>query len=134
MESDDDWVHYVGNLNNFSASFHCMYFFNIVRRHSIFIFNTKRSISSFFLRSVAEKFESLSEVWLFWSPSHWNACAQFKLEHCTAPPHKALSSEFSLGYASVQNLRLQVNGYSCDFHTIYYLVYAIMGSENFYFT
>ena len=52
-----------------------MCFFNIVRHHNIFIFNTKWPISSFFLWSVAKKFESLSEVWLFWSPSHWNACA-----------------------------------------------------------
>ena len=58
-----------------------MYFFNIVRHHIIFIFNTKWPISRFFWWSVAKKFESLSEVWLFWSPSHWNACAHFKLEH-----------------------------------------------------
>ena len=37
---DDNYVHYVGNLNNMSASFYCMYFFNIVRHHIIFIFNT----------------------------------------------------------------------------------------------
>ena len=37
-----------GNLNNFSASCYCMYFFNIVRHHIIFIFNTKRPISGFF--------------------------------------------------------------------------------------
>ena len=55
-------MHYVGNLNNFSASFCCMYFFNIVRNHVIFIFNTKQPISSFFFESVAKKFESLSEV------------------------------------------------------------------------
>ncbi len=29
-----------------------------------------------------KKVENLSEVWLFWSPSHRNACAHFKLEHC----------------------------------------------------
>jgi hypothetical protein len=48
LELDDNSVHYIGNLNNFSASFYCMYFFNIVRHHVIFIFNTKRPISRFF--------------------------------------------------------------------------------------
>ena len=33
LELHDDWVHYVGNLNNFSASFYCMYFVKIVRHH-----------------------------------------------------------------------------------------------------
>ena len=54
-------LHYVGNLNNFSAPFYCMYFFNVVRHHVIFIFNTKRPISSFF-KMCCKKFESLSEV------------------------------------------------------------------------
>ena len=49
LELDDDKVHNVENLNNSSASFYCMYFFNIVRHHVIFIFNTKRPILSFFL-------------------------------------------------------------------------------------
>jgi hypothetical protein len=52
-------VHYVGNLNNFSGSFYCVYFFNIVRHHIIFIFNTKRPISSFFLVKCCKK------VWKF---------------------------------------------------------------------
>ena len=46
LELDDTYD--VGNLNNFSASFYCMYFFNIVRHHIIFIFNTKQPISSFY--------------------------------------------------------------------------------------
>jgi hypothetical protein len=37
-------------LNNFSASFYCMCFFNIVTRHVIFIFNTKWPISSFLVK------------------------------------------------------------------------------------
>jgi hypothetical protein len=72
-----------------------MYFFNIVRHQFIFRFNTKRPTSSFFCEVFHKKFESLSEVWLFWSPSHWNACAHFKLEHwynivtslLDSPPH-----------------------------------------------
>ena len=80
-ESDDDEVHYVVNLNNYRASFYCMYFFNIVRHHIIFISNTKRPISSLFFSEVLQK-KVLSEVSLFQSPSHWNACAHFKLEHC----------------------------------------------------
>ena len=40
LELGDNEVHYVGNLNKFGASFHCMYFFNIVRHHIILIFNT----------------------------------------------------------------------------------------------
>ena len=56
LELDDDWVHYIRNLDNFSASFYYMYFFNIVRDHITFIFNTKRPISSFFFSwSVAKK-------------------------------------------------------------------------------
>ena len=59
-----------------------MFFFNIARHHIIVIFNAKRPISSFFLWSgVFEMLESLSEVWLVWSPAYWNACAHFKLEH-----------------------------------------------------
>ena len=46
LELDDDDVQYVGNLNNISASFYCMHFFNIVRHHIISIFNTKRPISN----------------------------------------------------------------------------------------
>ena len=46
LELDDDQAHYVGNLNNFSASFYCMYFFNIVRHHIVFIINTNRPIPS----------------------------------------------------------------------------------------
>ena len=45
---DDDQVHFVRNLNSFSASCYCMHVFNIVRRHIGLIFNTKRPISSFF--------------------------------------------------------------------------------------
>ena len=30
LKLDDDYVHYLGNVNNFSASFYCMYFFKIV--------------------------------------------------------------------------------------------------------
>ena len=58
-----------------------MYFLNTVRHH--IIFSTKRPLSSFFVVVVkcCKKFESLTEAWLFWSPSHWNACAHFKLEH-----------------------------------------------------
>ena len=54
-------------LYNLSASFYCVYFFNIVRHHIIFIFNTERPIPSplFWGWSVATKFESLSEMWLF---------------------------------------------------------------------
>ena len=38
-------VHYESrNLKYFSASFYCMYSFNIVRHHIIFIFNTKGPI------------------------------------------------------------------------------------------
>ena len=44
LELDNDYVHYVENLNHFSASFYCMYIFNIVRHHIIYIFNTKRPI------------------------------------------------------------------------------------------
>ena len=55
LELDDDEIHYVGNLNNISTSFYCMYFFNIVRHHIIFIFNTKRPISSCFLCEVLQK-------------------------------------------------------------------------------
>ena len=62
LELDDYQVYYVGNLNNFSASFYCMYVFNIVRYHIILIFNTKWSISSFFCEVLQKKFESLSEV------------------------------------------------------------------------
>ena len=87
LELDDDQAHYVGNLNNLSTSFQCMYFFNIVRHHIIFIFNTKWPISSCFFGEVLQKtLESLSEVWFFRSPSHWNACAHFKVEHCWQPP------------------------------------------------
>ena len=46
------------NLINLSASVYCMYFFNIVRHHIIFIFNTKQPTWSFLL----------SEVWLFLKP------------------------------------------------------------------
>ena len=49
LELVDTSVHYVGNLTNFSASFHCMYFLNIARHHIIFIFNAERPISRFFL-------------------------------------------------------------------------------------
>ena len=42
-------MHYVGNLNNFSASFYRMYYFNIVRHHLILIFDTKWPISSVFI-------------------------------------------------------------------------------------
>ena len=48
LELDDDYMHYARNLNNFSASSHCTYFFNIVRHHIIFIFNAKWPISSFY--------------------------------------------------------------------------------------
>jgi hypothetical protein len=48
LELDDDQVHYIENLNNFNASFYCMHFFNIVRHHIIFTFNTKMPISSSF--------------------------------------------------------------------------------------
>ena len=88
LELDDDQVHYVGRFppNNISASFYCMYFFNIVRHHISFKFSTNRPISSLlFWWSVAKKLESLSEVRLFWSLSHWNACAHFKLEHWPVP-------------------------------------------------
>ena len=55
LELDDEEVHYVGNLNDSSASFFCMYFFNIVRQHVIFIFNTKQPISSsFFVKCCKE--------------------------------------------------------------------------------
>jgi hypothetical protein len=85
LELDDDQVHYVRNRNYFSASFYCTCFFNIVRHHVIFIFNTKQPKSSFsFSGEVLQKnIENLSEVWLFGSPSHWTACAHFKLEHCS---------------------------------------------------
>ena len=59
LELNDDQVHYAGNLNNLSASFYCMYFFNTVRHHIIFIFNTKWPISSFLWWSIAKK------VWEF---------------------------------------------------------------------
>ena len=48
LELDDESMHYIGNLSNFSASFYCMYYFNIVRHHIVFIFNTNWPISSFF--------------------------------------------------------------------------------------
>ena len=44
LELDDDLVHYVGNLNSFSASFYCIYNFNtVLRHHIIFIFQYKTS-------------------------------------------------------------------------------------------
>ena len=45
-----------------------------------------------------QKFESLSEVRLFWSPWHWNACAHFKLEHCTWCPN--VGAKFRSQYLS----------------------------------
>ena len=62
LELDDDKVHYVGNQNNFSAPFSCMYFFSIVRHCVILIFNTKRPISSFSLSSVAKDVRSSSRA------------------------------------------------------------------------
>ena len=56
-------MHYVGNLNNFTTSFYYMYFFNIVRRHIIFIVNTKRPISFLFIFIFGEVLQNrLSEV------------------------------------------------------------------------
>ena len=47
MELDDEGMHYVGNLSKFLEHFFiCMYFFDIVRHRIIFVFNTKRPISS----------------------------------------------------------------------------------------
>ena len=48
LELDDSSVHYVENLNNISALFYCVYFFNIARHHITFIVNTKRPILSYF--------------------------------------------------------------------------------------
>ena len=70
--------HYVGNLNNLTASFYCMYYFNIGRHHIIFIYNTKRPTSRVLGLEFAKMSEK-SEVWIFWSPSHWNACTHCKL-------------------------------------------------------
>ena len=101
LELDDDLMHYVENLNNFSTSFYCIYFFNTMRHHIIFIFNTKQPISSFFFWwSVAKK------VWKFeWSviilkcmctlytwTLVWRSAA---CHHCKS--HVLLSLPFSLG-------------------------------------
>ena len=39
----------------------------------------------FLVKCCKKRFESVSEVWLFWRASHWNACAHFKLEHLPGP-------------------------------------------------
>ena len=68
-ELDHNQMHYVGSLNNSSASFYCMYFFNIVRHHiyHLHIQYKSANIKLFFLsRSVAKK--SLSEVWFNLKP------------------------------------------------------------------
>ena len=49
LDLDDDQMHYIGNLNKFSASFCSMYVFNIARYHIIFILNTNTvNVKSFF--------------------------------------------------------------------------------------
>jgi hypothetical protein len=53
------------DLNNLSASFCCVYFFDIVRHHIIVsLFNTKRPIQSrvFFWKVLPKSLESLREV------------------------------------------------------------------------
>jgi len=51
--------------NKFSASFYCMYFFNTVRHHIIFIFNTKRPISSsFYFLFVFKVLQKGLRVWV----------------------------------------------------------------------
>ena len=68
-----------------------------------------------FLLSVSKKFESLSEVWLFWSPSHWNACAHFKFEHCVGLQwHKRL--RFSGGARFAHFILSPSWGYEIQIH------------------
>ena len=63
LELDDDQVRYVGNLNNFSASFCCMYFCNTMRHEIIFIFNTNGQYQVFFFTV-----KCWQKVWKFeWS-------------------------------------------------------------------
>ena len=55
-------LHYIRNLDNLSDHFSCMYFFNVARHHIVFIFNTKRPISSVFFLVKCSIQKSLSEV------------------------------------------------------------------------
>ena len=58
LELDDDEVQYAWNLNNFSASFYCIYSFNIVRQSYDFHIQYKTANLKFlFWWSVAKKFE-----------------------------------------------------------------------------
>ena len=54
-------MHCVGNLNNLSVSFYCMYFFNVVRHHIIFIYNTKQPIS---VLTFCEVLQKKLKVWV----------------------------------------------------------------------
>ena len=87
LELDDDEVHYVGNLNNFSASFYYMYFFNIVKPSYYFHIQYKTANIKFFLLVTCCKI-----VWKFeWSvfilkPFTLTCMCTFQTGTLIAPP------------------------------------------------
>ena len=83
LELDDDKVHYVGNLNNFSASVFCMYFFNIARHHITFMFNANRPIY---------------QVFFFW---FWVKCDYSEAPHIEMQVHTSNSNTGPTGHSNV---------------------------------
>ena len=95
-------------LNNFSASFYCIYFFNIVRHHINFIFSIQNGQYQvfFFLWSFAKMCGSLSAVWLFWEAFHIEMHVHTSnLKICGVPQHSLVLS-FGESKGNLEHLRV----------------------------